>query len=212
MNSGKTETFHNLERLHKGKRDGLETLLNRHLGWIQNHVRRRLGPKLRRMIDSSDVVQEAVVEFLQYGPRFLVSDENHLRALLARIVENVLRDKNDWYAARRREMALERPLPPDTVLCLDRKKGSVKTPSKSAQRHEEEAWIRLGIELLDPEDREVLVFRQWDNLSFVEIGERLNLSSGAAWMRHSRALGKLAKKVRDLRQRCLDLNLEEGQP
>jgi RNA polymerase sigma-70 factor (ECF subfamily) len=122
-----------------------------------------------------------------------------------RIAENVLRNKNDWFSARRREMARLRPLPADTILHLDPPKESkIKTPSQMAQANEEEAWIRLGMELIDPEDRGILVLRQWDNLSFPEIGERLGISEDAAWMRHSRALRRLGKTVGSLRRAELD--------
>jgi RNA polymerase sigma-70 factor (ECF subfamily) len=196
---------------HKGDRISLDSLLKKHLGWIEVRVRQRLGPKLRRVVETSDVVQDVAMEFLQYGPRFFLSDDNRFRCLLAKIVENNLRDKNDWYSARRRAIARQRPLPSDTILQLDGRIENVKTPSKSAQQHEEEAWIRLGMELLVAEDREVLVLRQWENRSFVEIGELLGLSPDAAWMRHSRAVGRLGKKVGELRRRNLDEVLEENQ-
>jgi RNA polymerase sigma-70 factor (ECF subfamily) len=209
MSSKKTETQRDLEKWHKGKREALELLLERNLPWIHARVRQRLGPKLRRMVDSIDVVQDAAVQFLLYAPRFLVSDERHFRALLARIVENVLRNKNDWYTARRRELARMKPLPSDTMLILDPPRDSkAATPSSLAQAQEEEAWIRFCIELLEPNDREVLVLRQWDGLSFVEIGERLGLSESAAWMRHSRALGRLAKSVGALRRGELEQVVE----
>jgi hypothetical protein len=63
------------------------------------------------MLESGDVVQEAAVQFLNYGLRFIISDDKRFRGLLARIVENVLRDKHDWFTAQRREIARQRPLP-----------------------------------------------------------------------------------------------------
>ena len=83
------------------------------------------------------------------------------------------------------------------------------TPSKEAQRLEEEAYLRLGMELLDPEDRRILVLRQWDGLSFGEIGQQMGLSAEAAWMRHSRAIQRLSKKVGRLRRGDLSFLVEE---
>jgi RNA polymerase sigma-70 factor (ECF subfamily) len=200
MNIEPTDTRHNLKKWHEGDKAGLGALLERNISWIQARVRKRLGAKLRQRLESCDVVQDAALQFLQYGPRFLISDEKHFRALLARIVENTLRDKNDWYEARRRAITLERPLPTDTVLYLSQKMESIPTPSKDAQRHEEEAWIRLGIELLDPDEREVLVLHQWDHMSFADIGKQLNIKPESAWKRHKRAVKKLAIKIGDLRR------------
>jgi RNA polymerase sigma factor (sigma-70 family) len=141
-----------------------------------------------------------MVQFLQYGPRIQINDEDHFRALLVRIVENGLRDKNDWFKARRRAISQECPLPSDTILCLDNPRQRVKTPSAAAQDSEREAWVRLGMELLEPEEREVLVFRQWENLSFAKIGERLGITADAARMRNNRAISRLGEIVGELRR------------
>ena len=125
-------------------------------------------------------------------------------------MENVLRDKHDWFTARRRAIARERPLPADSVLYLNTDKGSDRTPSQSAQHHEEEAWIRLGMELLEPEDREVLVLHQWDHLPFTEVGKRLGISGKSAWQRHNRAVSCLAEKVGDLRRGRFDVLYEDN--
>lgn len=203
-------TTDHLREWHRGKRADLDKLLNRHLDWIHERVRKRLGTQLRQRLESCDIVQDAAYQFLQYGPRFVLSDEKRFRALLARIVENILRDKHDWFTAQRRAIALEQPLPDDTVLNLDPSRTKVRTPSMSAQRHEEEAWLRLGMELLDPEDKEILVFRQWDHQSFEEIGHRMNITADAAWMRHRRAVDRLAKKVGDLRRGRFSFLTEEN--
>jgi len=209
MKSHQTMTSRCLERWNQGKSSGLTDLLERHLPWIRSRVRKRIGPRLRRMVESSDIVQDAAMQFFQYAPRFSMSDEEHFRALLARIVENVLRDKHDWFTARRRRVSLERPLPTDTVLDLDSPLAARRTPSQACEQHEKEAWVRLGIELLDPNDREVIVLRQWENLPFDEIGERLDISANAARMRNERAVGRLGKVIGSLRRGHLDRLLEQ---
>jgi RNA polymerase sigma factor (sigma-70 family) len=208
MVNGKSQTWLFLQQWNQGDQEGLNALVERHIPWIRAHVSRRLGPLLRKKGDTCDYVQDAMIQFLQYGPRIHLSDENHFRALLARIIENTLRKKHDWYTARRREIARERPLPSDTILCLDPQQVHVRTPSQSAGGHEEEAWIRLGMELLDPEDCEVLVLRQWDNLSFAEVGEHLGISTEAARKRNNRAVLRLSDVVLALRRRELDSLLE----
>src|SRR5262245_11241046 len=155
MNPEESPTTVLLRRWHAGDEDAVRELLERHLPWIRAHVQRRLGPALRRAGETGDYVQEALLEFLRYGPRFVVSEDHRLRGLLARIVENVLRDEHDRYAARRRARARERPLPSDSVLDLDAACDPVTRPSEVAERREWEAWVRLALELLDPEDREV---------------------------------------------------------
>ena len=186
--------------------------MERHLPWIQKQVRLRLGSKLRAKGETCDYVQDAVIQFLEYSPRFIVTGDEQFRALLYRVVENTLRKKHRWFAARRRAVSRERPLPATTILNLDRGRGSNKTPSQYAARHEQEAWIRLVMEFLKPEDQEVLVLRQWEGLSFQEIGEQLGLESNAARMGHARALHSLVKKAGELRRLELEKFLEQNPP
>ena len=189
---------------HDGEAEGLERLLERHLSWIQAHVHRKLSHLLRRKVETGDIVQDAVVQFLRYGPRFHLSSDRQFRALLCRIVENVIRDKYDWFTAQRRAIALERPLPADTVLNLDPPDRGVESPSRIVAQHEQEAWVRLGLELLGHNEREVIVFRDWECLSFEEVGKRIGTSRDTARRRYLEAIFLLMDHVRSLREGKLD--------
>ncbi len=188
-----------LRRWRAGDNQALDELLQRHLPWIQEQVRRRLGPELRKKADSMDFVQDAVAELLRYGPRFEVREDTKFRALMVRIVENTIRDRHGWFTARRRDAARERPLPPDSVLQLG-SAPSHRTPSRLADQREKECWIRLGIELLSPADRKVIVLRDWDGLEFAAVGEALDCSPEGARKRYKRALARLARTVAALRR------------
>lgn len=210
MRSDETPTARWLRQWHRGDNSGLNALLERHLPWIRERVHHRIGPLLRKMGDTGDYVQDAMVQFLKYGPRFVVRSDHHFRALLQRIVENALRNQHDRFVARRREIALERPIPSETVISLDAPRTTKRTPSMSAERLEREAWVRLGMEFLDPADRHIILLRKWDGLSFPEIGRRLGISKDAARMRHNRAILRLAKKVGVLRRGKLPVPEEKG--
>jgi DNA-directed RNA polymerase specialized sigma24 family protein len=60
------------------------------------------------------------------------------------------------------------------------------------------------MEFLDLEDRQVLLLRQWDGLSFTEIGEHLGISADAARMRYNRGVGRLGEIVGALRSGSFD--------
>jgi len=198
-----------LTRWHEGDELARDELLARHLGWIQSRVHERLGPELRARGTTGDYVHDIACEILQYMPRFLVQDGDRFRALICRIVENVLRDRSDWYAAKRRSRSRERPLPSDTVLHLDPPRQRVATPTTDADRKEREAWVRLGLELLDGVDRAVLVRREWEGETFTKIAAQLGMSVDAAERRYKRAFERLAMKVRALRRGDLDRAIEE---
>jgi RNA polymerase sigma-70 factor (ECF subfamily) len=210
MCAGESNTLQLLEGWHRGDTQSFGTLLERHLPWIRERIRQRLGPVLRKKGETGDYVHDAVLEFLQYAPRFVVRSEAQFRALLLRIAENTLRNRYRWFMAARRKIAIERPIPSTTILSLDPAGATRTTPSQSAERREREAWVRLAMELLDDEDQQVLVLRQWENRSFVEIGEELGMTAAGARVRHLRALRRLAAKTGELRTAGLSSLVEEG--
>ncbi len=200
MEKSESDSGELLERWYDGDRQALETLLQRNIPWIQGYVRRRLGSLLRAKAESCDFVQEVVVEFLKYGPRFRVNNGKHLRALLGRIAENVMRGQHQRFVAQRRLLHRERPLPRDSVLHLDGSLEPVRRPSEAAQQQEWQALVRFALELLEAEQREVILMREWEELPFAELGRTLGISEDAARMRYHRALARLADNILRIQQ------------
>lgn len=192
-------TLELLQRWHRGERAALDELLRRDLPWIRARVRQRLGGGLRQGGDTEDYLHEAVVEVLRYSPRFLVGSGDAFRRLLTQIVENMLRDRHEFFTRGRRSRAAEAPLPDESVLCLDARARTATSASQFASRREEEAWLRLALELLAPEDRDIIVLREWQGLAFAAVGAQLGIEENAARMRFQRALGRLARQVSRLR-------------
>lgn len=197
------ETRELLARWHAGDQTALAALLERHLGWVHARVRQRLGPALRAKAESMDLVQDACVDVLRNGPKFLLDDAQQFRALLARIVENTIRDQAERFGAQKRALACERMLPGDSVLDLDPPRAEVTRPSEAASRAEGAALLELSLKLLDAPEREVILLRQREELEFAVIGERLGISGDAARFRFHRALARLAQKVEQLTARRL---------
>lgn len=212
MHNNQTQTSIYLKQWNKGDKNGLNALLERHLPWIRSQASKKIGPMLRNKAETCDYVQDAMIQFLQYAPRIQLSDENHFRALILRIIQNTLNNKYEWYCARRRDMARERPLPNSTILNLDQQHVDRKTPSQVSSDHEEEAFIRLAMELLKPSDSEIIILRQWDKLSYVEIGEKLELTPAAARKRNDRAVLRLADTVFALQKGDLNSALDQHDP
>ncbi len=184
-----------LTRWHAGDQEALHELIDRDASWVHQQVRRRLGNELRQKLDSVDVVQDAMLEVLRYAPRFVAPDQPRFRALMVKVVENILRDRHAFFHARRRSMSRDAGAEGALAIAAD----SADSPSREAASNEETQWMRLGLELLDPDDRRAVVLRQWDELGFAEIGERMGLTENGARMKFQRAVAKLARKVSALR-------------
>lgn len=199
-----------LRRWHEGDSAALGALLAADSAWITAHVQRRLGPLLRARADTEDIVQNTLVEVLRTGPRFVVEDREHLRALLARMVENVLRNQARHDRQQRRDVRREQPLGverSESVLQLG-VAASGPGPASQAAAGEQRDWVALALELLEPEDRLVIVWREFDGLPFAAIAERLAIDEAHARVRFQRALPKLGKKLQQLQQGHLDQALE----
>lgn len=187
----------------------VENLLKQHLPWIQSYVHHKLGDHWRAKADTGDIVQEAMIQFLRYGPRVKIDSEKQFRALLCRIIENVVCDQYDWFTAHRRSMARERPLPRDTVLNLDPPQGRVDTPSQIVQQQEDEAWLRLGLELLEPKNREVIILHKWEGRSFSQIAEKLGIAKSVARRRYLRSIDLLIETINELQAGRLEAVIGE---
>jgi RNA polymerase sigma factor (sigma-70 family) len=183
--------------------DGEDAVVGRITELVLPFVRRRarelLGEELRAKLDSEDVAQDAAMEFLRYGPRYVPKDEAQLHALLARIVANTVRDHGSWFRTARRQMGGELPLATSALLPA----GSSTDPAHAAARRDAEVRLRLALELLDEADRELLVWHLWDKLTFVEIGARRHGSEEAARAAYRRALVRLLERMACLRDRGL---------
>jgi RNA polymerase sigma-70 factor (ECF subfamily) len=176
------------------------------LPFVRQRARELLGAELRCKLDSEDVAQDAALEFLKYGPRYVPKDAAQLHALLARIVANTIRDHGSWFRTARRQMGGELPLSTSALLA----DGSSANPADAVQRRDAEVRLRLALELLDEPDRQALVWHLWDKLTFVQIGERRGVSEEAARAFHRRALVKLLERMACLRDRGLAAALADG--
>lgn len=188
-----------LDVWHGGGDDALHALLERHLPFLRDHVCRHAAPAILNKFDVDDFVQETARQILLYAPPFQVRDGQHFRALLARMVMSSISEKWKYITAMRRDMNREAQVPRDSVLQLDPAAPDIARPSQLVAQQEEEAWVRLGLELATDEDRVVILMRDWEDKSFPDIAEELGLEVDAARMRYNRAIKRLGKVLKSLR-------------
>lgn len=191
------DTLGLLERCHDGDQDALRALLARDLVSIRAAAHRQLRGVVRNFDQTDDVVHDLVVRVLEREPRFVVTDRDSFRALMTRIVTNQLRNRARDLNREKRSPGRERRLDGESVLDSGgaRPEHGVTAPIDRASREEERDWIRLGMLLLASDDHEVLHLREWEQLSFREIGDQVGVSEDAARMRHKRAVQRLTRCV-----------------
>lgn len=190
-----------LHRWRQGEPAALDALIERNRDFLRGYVGARVGARLRARAEIDDFVQEALLRAVAFAPGIEPCDTVQVQALLARIAENVLRDQHDHHAAQRRNAERETLMSPSE---LDRPAWTATTPARHAGRREDHTWVRLAVELLEAEDRVVVMRHQWQGETFKSIGERLGIGESGARMRFQRALPKLLRKVQMLRSGKID--------
>ena len=175
-----------LTRVKAGDRLALEALLARCLPPLRRCAHGRLPPYARGMMDTGDLVQDAVIKSLRNLEAF---EARHLGALLAYLrtaVINRVYDLLDQHARRPERVELPEQLADDETSPLDRAIGN-----ENRGRYEA-ALARLG-----PADREAIVARLEMGHSYEELAILLNKpTAAAARMAVTRAMKRLAEEIR----------------
>ena len=130
-----------------------------------------------------------MLEVLEYSPRFLVGSRAQFRALVARMIDNMLIDGARRIARRPRKAATpESLLARESYVSLDPSLRVSDAPDERASQQEELDWLRLGLEFLDDDERKLVRAHRLDGRTFVDIGEELGAEPNTVRMRCNRAV------------------------
>jgi RNA polymerase sigma-70 factor (ECF subfamily) len=138
----------------------------------------------RNEADAADVVQEAVMRALHYFDSYRGGDA---RAWLLQIVRN---SAHTWIASNR---------PAGRVPLVETEldaAGDSEDPMSAVAAQAESEGLRRAIAQLPLEQREVLVLREFEELSYRQIADIIDTPIGTVMSRLSRARDQLAAIVR----------------
>ncbi len=147
---------------------------------------------LRSQQAAEDLCQDIFVKlFRQIGSYRFQSPFNHW---LFRLAKNLAIDH-----IRREKVRSTRSLDAEgseNHSLHERLPGKEATPAAHALKAERGLHVRKAVEALPESFREVVVMREWEDLAYEEIGERLGLSVGTVKSRLFRARTLLIKKLK----------------
>lgn len=182
-----------IRRAQEGSPEALNALYERCAGRLLAYVRLRLGRDLRSRLESRDILQAAMVKSIEHLTDFKGQETGSLMGWLARIADNEIRDRADYYQRQRRDAAREMPLEDDApVAALTRSALSRVILDEEAER------LEAALEALTPAHREVILLRKFEELSFADIARRLGKSEDACRMLLARAMTALTLKLSDM--------------
>jgi len=179
-----------------GQSDARDELFKRYSDRVLGIVRARIGPRLRRNVESGDIAQEALIEALQSLDRFETRGESSLIRWLATIVQNRISARAKYFGAERRSSAREIALDGlgnEHESSID-PPARVNTPSLEVRNAEEQGLVEECLHELPENYRELILMRDYAGSSWEEVAESIGASSpDAARMMHTRARTQLGK-------------------
>src|SRR5262245_29048206 len=174
-----------LAQARDGSAEALGALFERHAKRLLALIRVRLGPSLRAHLESRDILQETWLKAVTHVDGFEGEGQTSFMAWLARIAQNEIRDRADFHGRQRRDAAREVALGHEE---LDGFAARVRSQTSRIALDESLMQVERALEALSPEHREVIVLRKLEELSFPEIGARLDRSPDACRQLLARAL------------------------
>jgi RNA polymerase sigma-70 factor (ECF subfamily) len=194
-NPDSAETCALLERIRRGDREALESLLARHRPAMHDFVAFHLDPRLRARVDPSDVVQEAQLEVVRRMDDFLANRPMPFRLWLRKkTYERLLNLRRDHLTRARRSVSREMAWPDRSSFLLARPLlAGEPSPSKQLEARELAQKLSRAVARLAESDREILVMRHAEDLPFQEIACLLGVEPAAARKRFGRVLIRLQK-------------------
>jgi len=179
-----------------GQSDARNELFKRYSDRVLGIVRARIGPRLRRNVESGDIAQEALIEALQSLDRFETRGESSLIRWLATIVQNRISARAKYFGAERRSSAREIALDGhgnEHESSID-PPARVNTPSLEVRNAEEQGLVEECLHELPENYRELILMRDYAGSSWEEVAESIGSASpDAARMMHTRARTQLGK-------------------
>ena len=178
-----------------GENQALNLLLDRYMKRILGIVRLRLGSRLRQKMESMDIVQEVMIRAIKGFENFELQDEGAFLHWLSKLVQNQIRDLADYHSAEKRDFKQEktslRNSDSDRSILGQIPANSIFRPSVQLQLKEDILELEAALDQLPEKQKEIIIMRQYEGLTFKDIGLEINCSEDAARMQFARAINKL---------------------
>jgi len=187
-----------LDGARAGDSDAVNKLLEKHRRSVRRLVEMRLDRKVQQRVDVSDVVQDVLVEASGRLQKYLDDPVMAFHLWIRQIAwDRIIDTYRRHRVSAKRNMDREQPIAVPSGSNQSSMELAVQlrdpglTPAAAATQREIAGQVEAVIELLNEQDREIILMRHYEHLSNLEIAEVLKLNPPAASMRYLRALRHL---------------------
>lgn len=186
-----------------GDEPALASLFERYRERLRNMINLRMDARIRSRCDASDVLQDAYVELSRRMPEFVESEQLPFFLWLRRIAYGRLakmhrRHLGTLMRTAEREVSMHLAAAPEvsSVFLASQLAGHCTSAHHNLVQVEVEIKLRNTIDAMDPNDREILVLRHFEELSTEETATLLGLSRSGVLKRYTRALRRLSEAIK----------------
>jgi RNA polymerase sigma-70 factor (ECF subfamily) len=151
--------------------------VERYREYLHLLARMQLGPKLQSKIDSSDIVQEALLRAHEGAGQFRGATAAEEAAWLRRILHNTLADALRHFGAQARDLYLERSLEDSSALLEQWLAANDSSPSERAVRHEDLLRLAEALAQLPPDQRTAVELMHLKGHSVDEVSKIMDRSA-----------------------------------
>lgn len=187
-----------IHRARNGEQEALAELIETWRTYLLRVANDELDQGLKHKLGASDVVQSACLDihkhFGEFAGETVAEWKAWLRQLLLRDVQDAHRRYRD---TEKRDVRRERRLVDSDGFRFDSEDEDL-SPRAALIAQEETTVLRAALQRLSEEHRLVIRLRNWDELPFAEIGNRLQRSEEAARKLWTRAVEKLQVELEQI--------------
>ncbi len=194
MSGDPVETQGLLERAREGNNSAFEELFNRHRARLQKAIAMRMDRRVAARVDASDILQETYMEAFKRLPKYLHQQGMPFYLWLHWIArEKVLGLHRRHLGADKRAIHREVPLMPvdSSAEFVSGMIGRGPSPSQELAKAELAEKLRRALGQLDDDERDLILWRHFEQLSARDTAQLLQISEAAAAKRYIRAVERL---------------------
>jgi RNA polymerase sigma-70 factor, ECF subfamily len=182
-----------LERASRGDRGAFARLIAQHESGLRQAIRWRMDRRLAARLDASDVLQEAMIEAARRLADYSRQPAMPFGLWLRWLVREKLLQLERVHFAEMRAVTREAPLLPvdSSAAAVRGLMGREPSPSRAAADAELAEQLRRAIGQLDDEQRDLILWRHFEQLSNRDVAQLLGITEAAAGKRYIRALEQL---------------------
>ena len=188
-----------LERAGRGDRAAFAELFAAHEEPLRRAVAWRLDRRLAARFDVSDVLQETALEAARRLAEYAQNPAMPFGLWLRWLAREKLLQLERVHFAQMRTVTREAPpLPIDSSAAVVRGLlGREPSPSRAVADAELAERLRFAMQQLDDDERDVILWRHFEQLSNRDIAQLLGVTEAAAGKRYIRALERLRGLLAD---------------